>query len=194
MVPETIWLACVSSYDWLYKPLCEFTDETLEWKFPDEDLGALLVTSDLTESDGSGPISVRCVNPRFIGWAFHVNSHLIGWQKQPELDRENGLKCNQWKPRTQVRQLIRTRLTEDSSVWLQSTVIDKQCFGPNYFTLLSSECSFLHTGKLLIVEYSIIRRKDIYMYMISESTGNPARVDIQRHISRVIHNTSCPYM
>ena len=50
-----------------YKPLCEFTDEMLEWKFPDEDLGALLVTSDLTESDGSGPIYVRCVNPRFIG-------------------------------------------------------------------------------------------------------------------------------
>ena len=47
-----------------------------------------------------------------------------------------------------------------------TTVIDKQCFGTNYFTLLSSECSFLHTCKLLIVEYSIIRRKEIYIIYI----------------------------
>jgi len=38
--------------------LSNLTYETLEWQFPDEKLGALLVTSDLTESDGSGPVSV----------------------------------------------------------------------------------------------------------------------------------------
>ena len=42
--------------------LSNFTYETLEWQFPDEKLGALLVTSDLTESDGSWPVSVWFLN------------------------------------------------------------------------------------------------------------------------------------
>ena len=36
----------------------DFTDESLEGKFPDEELGALLETSDLTESDGAGSEAV----------------------------------------------------------------------------------------------------------------------------------------
>lgn len=35
--------------------LSDFTNETLEGKLSDEKLGGLLVSSDLTESDGSGP-------------------------------------------------------------------------------------------------------------------------------------------
>ena len=45
--------------------LGNFTDQALEWQFPDEKLSALLVTSDLTESDGSGPVSV---------WFLHTTS------------------------------------------------------------------------------------------------------------------------
>lgn len=35
--------------------LCDFTDETLEGELADEELGRLLVATDFTESDGSGP-------------------------------------------------------------------------------------------------------------------------------------------
>ena len=33
--------------------LCDFTDETLEGEFADEELGRLLVATDLTESNGT---------------------------------------------------------------------------------------------------------------------------------------------
>ena len=33
--------------------LCDFTDKTLEWELADEELGRLLVATDLTESDGT---------------------------------------------------------------------------------------------------------------------------------------------
>jgi hypothetical protein len=38
--------------------LGDFTDQTLEGQFPDEELGGFLVTTDLTESDGSGPVTM----------------------------------------------------------------------------------------------------------------------------------------
>ena len=38
--------------------LGNLSDETLEGKFTDEKLSRLLVSSDLTESDGTGPVSV----------------------------------------------------------------------------------------------------------------------------------------
>ena len=38
--------------------LSDFTYKTLEWELADEKLGGLLVTTDLTESDGSWPVSV----------------------------------------------------------------------------------------------------------------------------------------
>ena len=38
--------------------LGDFTDQTLEWQFPDEQLGALLVPSDFSQSDGSWPVPV----------------------------------------------------------------------------------------------------------------------------------------
>jgi hypothetical protein len=38
--------------------LGDLTDETLEWELSDQELGGLLVPTDLTESDGSGLVSV----------------------------------------------------------------------------------------------------------------------------------------
>ena len=38
--------------------LGDFSDKTLEWQLADQELGGLLVTSDLTESDSSWLISV----------------------------------------------------------------------------------------------------------------------------------------
>ena len=38
--------------------LGNLTDQTLERQLPDEELGALLVTPDLTESDGTGPVAM----------------------------------------------------------------------------------------------------------------------------------------
>jgi hypothetical protein len=34
--------------------LCNFTNETLEWQFTDEELGRFLVTPNLTKSDSTG--------------------------------------------------------------------------------------------------------------------------------------------
>ena len=42
--------------------LSDLTDETLEWELADEQLGRLLVPTDLTESDGSWLISVRLLD------------------------------------------------------------------------------------------------------------------------------------
>ena len=42
--------------------LGDFTDQTLEWQFPDEELGALLVPPDLSQSHGTGPVPVRLLN------------------------------------------------------------------------------------------------------------------------------------
>jgi len=38
--------------------LSDLTDKSLEGKFTDEEFGGLLVTSDLTKSDGTGSVSV----------------------------------------------------------------------------------------------------------------------------------------
>ena len=38
--------------------LSDLTHKTLEWQLADEKLGGFLVTTDLTQSDGSGPVTV----------------------------------------------------------------------------------------------------------------------------------------
>jgi len=38
--------------------LSDLTHKTLEWQLADEELSALLVTTDLTESDSTGPVPV----------------------------------------------------------------------------------------------------------------------------------------
>ena len=42
--------------------LCDFTDQALEGQLADEQLGALLVTTDLTKSDGAGPVAMRLLH------------------------------------------------------------------------------------------------------------------------------------
>ena len=42
--------------------LSNFTNETLEGEFADEQLGRLLVTADFTESDGSRPETMRLLD------------------------------------------------------------------------------------------------------------------------------------
>ena len=42
--------------------LSDLTDQTLEWEFPDQQLGAFLVSPDLTKSDSSGPVPVGFLN------------------------------------------------------------------------------------------------------------------------------------
>ena len=36
-----------------FEILCDFTDQALEWKFTDQKLGRFLVTTDLTQSNGT---------------------------------------------------------------------------------------------------------------------------------------------
>lgn len=55
--------------------LCDLTNETLERKLADKQLGTLLVATDLTESYGAGPVAMgfldtaggRCALPRSLG-------------------------------------------------------------------------------------------------------------------------------
>lgn len=42
--------------------LSDFTDQTLERELSDEELSRLLVTTDLTESDGTGAVTVRLLD------------------------------------------------------------------------------------------------------------------------------------
>ena len=50
--------------------LSDFTDQALERQFADEELSALLVTTDLTESDGTGPVPVRLLDSSGSGGRF----------------------------------------------------------------------------------------------------------------------------
>jgi len=45
-----------------FEILSDFPHETLEGQLPDEELGGLLVTPDLPESDGAGPVPVRLLD------------------------------------------------------------------------------------------------------------------------------------
>ena len=47
--------------------LRDFSDETLEWELSDEELGRLLVSSDLSESDGAGSVPMRLLDSA-SGW------------------------------------------------------------------------------------------------------------------------------
>jgi len=53
--------------------LSNLTDETLEWELSDQELGGLLVTTDLTESDGTGLVSVGLLDTSG-GWGAFAGS------------------------------------------------------------------------------------------------------------------------
>jgi hypothetical protein len=61
--------------------LGDLTNETLEWKLANEKLGGLLVTSNLTESDGTWLISVWLLDTtgRWCGLASGLGSELLTW-------------------------------------------------------------------------------------------------------------------
>jgi len=42
--------------------LCDLTHQTLEGQLADQELSRLLVTTDLTQSDGTGPVTVRLLD------------------------------------------------------------------------------------------------------------------------------------
>ena len=61
--------------------LGDLSDESLERKLSDEKLGTLLVSSDLTKSDGSWPVSVRLLDTS-DGWgglSGGLGSELLSW-------------------------------------------------------------------------------------------------------------------
>ena len=45
-----------------FEVLSDFTDKSLEWQLADQQLGALLVATDLTQSDSSGPVTMRLLH------------------------------------------------------------------------------------------------------------------------------------
>jgi len=56
--------------------LCDFTDQTLEGELSDQELGRLLVTSDLTESDGTWLIPVGLLDTTSVGGVGDLTSDL----------------------------------------------------------------------------------------------------------------------
>ena len=61
--------------------LGDFTDKTLEGEFTDEELSALLVTTDLTESYGTGPVPVGFLDTSCSrgGLASSLGGELLAW-------------------------------------------------------------------------------------------------------------------
>ena len=61
--------------------LSDFTDKALEWQLADEELGALLVTTDLTESHCTGPVTMGLLHATG-GWGAltgGLGSQLLPW-------------------------------------------------------------------------------------------------------------------
>ena len=64
-----------------FEVLGDFTDQALEGKLADEELSALLVTADLTESYGTGPVPVGLLDTS-CGWgglASCLGGELLAW-------------------------------------------------------------------------------------------------------------------
>merc|ERR1711895_44318 len=61
--------------------LCDFTDQALEGKLADEELSALLVTTDLTEGNGTGPVPVGLLDASCGrgGFASCLGGELLAW-------------------------------------------------------------------------------------------------------------------
>ena len=73
--------------------LGDLTNETLEWELSDQKLSGLLVTTDLTESDGSWLISVRLLDTSggWCGLASCLGGELLTWGLAT-----SGLACNEY--------------------------------------------------------------------------------------------------
>ena len=73
-----------------FEVLSDLTDKTLEGELADEKLGRLLVSSDLTESDSSWPISVGLLDSS-SGWSRFSGS--LGGQLLPGSLSSGGFSC-----------------------------------------------------------------------------------------------------
>ena len=64
-----------------FEVLSDLTDKTLEGELADEKLGRLLVSSDLTESDGTGPVTMGLLHSAGGrgGFARGFGSQLLSW-------------------------------------------------------------------------------------------------------------------
>lgn len=71
--------------------LCDFTDQTLEGQLADEELGRLLVATNLTESDGTRLVAVRLLDTAGGrgGLAGSLGGELLTWGLAT-----SGLACN----------------------------------------------------------------------------------------------------
>ena len=54
-----------------FEVLCDFTDKTLEWQLPDQQLGRLLVSSDFSKGHGTWPTRREALQ-LLIHLAFHT--------------------------------------------------------------------------------------------------------------------------
>ena len=48
-----------------FEVLCDFTNETLEWQLADQQFSRLLVTTNFTKSDSTGPVNLNIYNHKF---------------------------------------------------------------------------------------------------------------------------------
>ena len=65
-----------------FEVLSDLTDKTLEGELADEKLGRLLVSSDLTESDGTGPVTMGLLDATGGrgGFTGSLGSQLLPWR------------------------------------------------------------------------------------------------------------------
>ena len=61
--------------------LSDFTDQTLEGELADQELSALLITTDLSQSHGTGPVTVRFLDTPCSGCRFprSFGCQLLAW-------------------------------------------------------------------------------------------------------------------
>ena len=62
----------------------DFSDESLEWEFSNEELGRFLELSDVSESNGSWSESVWSLDSTWDGWGFSLvggfgGSNVLSW-------------------------------------------------------------------------------------------------------------------
>ena len=62
------------------------TNETLEGELPDQELGGLLVATDFTESDRTGPVTVRLLDTTGLGSG--LAGGLGGWKEAGKVGQQ----------------------------------------------------------------------------------------------------------
>jgi len=110
--------------------LCDFTNQTLEGELSDEELGRLLVTTNLTESDGSWLVSVGLLDTsgRWCGLASCLGGELLTRCLATGGFTESGVsqgavECVKRRVKMKVDRVVQTG---GKARWMgQATVVDK---------------------------------------------------------------------